>query len=74
MRETTKAHVADRGLEARVHDVNTKAVTSQNKTEIEAIMELLLHHMDTSRLEREIAMRNVEQQTSENAAVQSIGK
>jgi len=74
MRETTKAHVADRGLEARVHDVNTKAVTSQNKTEIESIMELLLHHMDTSRLEREIAMRNVEQQTSENAAVQSIGK
>ena len=74
MRETTKAHVADRGLEARIHDVNTKAVTSQNKTEIEAIMELLLHHMDTSRLEREIAMRNVEQQTSENAAVQSIVK
>ena len=28
--------------------------------------------MDTARLEREIAMRNVEQQTSELAAVESI--
>ena len=72
MRETGKAHNVEKQLEARVHDVNTKAVTAQNKTEIEAIMELLLHHMDTARLEREIAMRNVEQQFSEYAAEQSI--
>ena len=72
MRETGKAHNVEKQLEARVHDVNTKAVTAQNKTEIEAIMELLLHHMDTARLEREIAMRNVEQQSSEYAAEQSI--
>ena len=72
MRETTKAHVAEKTLEARVHDVNTKATTSQNKMEIEAIMELLLHHMDTKRLEREIAMRNEEQKASESAATESI--
>jgi hypothetical protein len=48
-------------LEARVHDVNMRAVTSQNKTEIESIMELLLHHMDTARLEKEIRARNAEQ-------------
>ena len=72
MRETTKAHVAEKTLEARVHDVNTKATTSQNKMEIEAIMELLLHHMDTKRLEREIAMRNEEQKANESAATESI--
>ena len=72
MRETTKAHIADKTAETRVHDVNTKATTSQNKMEIEAIMELLLHHMDTKRLEREIAMRNEEQKANESAATESI--
>jgi light-regulated signal transduction histidine kinase (bacteriophytochrome) len=33
----------------------------QNKTEIEAIVELLLHHMDTNRLNMEIDRRNAEQ-------------
>ena len=62
MRQTAKAHNTETMLEARVHDVNTKAVTSQNKVEIESIMELLLHHMDTARLEKEIAQRDREQQ------------
>jgi len=72
MRQTTKAHATETTLEARVHDVNTRAITSQNKTEIDAIMDLLLHHMDTNRLEREINMRNQEQYEAIRAADQSI--
>ena len=59
-------------LQARVHDVNTKAITSQNRVEIEAISDMLLHHMDTARLEREIAMRNQEQYQAIAQADQSI--
>ena len=72
MRQTTKAHATETTLEARVHDVNTRAITSQNKTEIDAIMDLLLHHMDTNRLEREINMRNQEQYEAIRQADQSI--
>ena len=72
MRQTTKAHNTESVLQARVHDVNTKAITSQNKSEIEAISDLLLHHMDTARLEREIQMRNAEQYAAIESADQSI--
>jgi hypothetical protein len=58
--------------QARVHDVNTKAITSQNRSEIEAISDLLLHHMDTARLEREIQMRNREQYQAIAEADRSI--
>jgi light-regulated signal transduction histidine kinase (bacteriophytochrome) len=47
--------------EVKVNDQNTRAITSQNKTEIDAIVELLLHHMDTGRLMQEIEKRNMEQ-------------
>ena len=72
MRQTAKAHNTEAMLEARVHDVNTKAVTSQNKTEIDAIMELLLHHMDTNRLNQEIDRRNREQTAYTMEAVRDI--
>ena len=72
MRQTAKAHNTESTLEARVHDVNTKAITSQNRSEIEAITDLLLHNMDTARLEREIAMRNQEQYQAIMQADQSI--
>jgi len=72
MRQTAKAHNTESMLEAKVHDVNMRAVSSQNKTEIESIMELLLHHMDTARLEKEIAARNAEQYQYANQSVQSI--
>jgi len=55
-----------------VHDANTRAITSQNRVEIEAIADLLLHNMDTARLEREIQMRNREQYAAMQAADQSI--
>jgi len=72
MRQTAKAHNTESMLEAKVHDVNTRAITTQNKTEIDAIMELLLHHMDTARLEKEIRARNAEQYQYAQSAVNSI--
>jgi Phage P22-like portal protein len=72
MRQTAKAHNTETIAEVKVNDQNTRAITSQNKVEIEAIMELLLHHMDTARLEKEIQMRNVEQARAAEFARQDI--
>jgi hypothetical protein len=72
MRQTAKAHNTETMAEVKVNDQNTRAVTSQNKIEIEAIMELLLHHMDTARLNQEIAKRDREQQDSMRFAESDI--
>jgi hypothetical protein len=72
MRQTAKAHNTETMAEVRVNDQNTRAITSQNKIEIEAITDLLLAHMDTSRLEREIAARNQEQYQYMTEAAQDI--
>jgi ATPase subunit of ABC transporter with duplicated ATPase domains len=61
MEVTAKAHNTETMAEVKVNDQNTRAITSQNKTEIDAIVELLLHHMDTGRLMQEIEKRNMEQ-------------
>ena len=61
MRQVAKAHNTETMAEVRVNDQNTRSITSQNKTEIEAIVQLLLHRMDTSRLSQEIDRRNAEQ-------------
>ena len=61
MEVTAKAHNTETMAEVKVNDQNTRAITSQNKTEIDAIVELLLHHMDTGRLMQEIDKRNMEQ-------------
>ena len=58
--------------EVKLHDQNTRSVTTQNKTEIDALMQLILGHMDTARLEREIQARNQEQGNYMNKAAQSI--
>ena len=58
---TARAHNTETMAEVKVNDQNTRAVTSQNKTEIDAIVQLLLHNMDTSRLIQEIEARNREQ-------------
>ena len=72
MRQTAKAHNTETMAEVKVNDQNTRAITSQNKMEIEAIMELLIHHMDTSRLEREIEKRNAEQYAYMTEAARDI--
>jgi hypothetical protein len=72
MRQTAKAHNTETMAEVKVNDQNTRSITSQNKTEIEAIVQLLLHRMDTSRLNEEIARRNAEQQQYVQFAAQDI--
>ena len=72
MRQTAKAHNTETMAEVKVNDQNTRAITSQNKTEIEAIVQLLLHRMDTSRLNEEIARRNAEQNQYAQFAAQDI--
>jgi len=74
MRQTAKAHNTETMAEVKVNDQNTRAITSQNKVEIEAIMELLLHHMDTRRLNMEIDRRNAEQNQAMRFAQQDIGQ
>ena len=74
MRQTAKAHNTETMAEVKVNDQNTRAITSQNKVEIEAIMELLLHHMDTARLNQEIDRRNAEQFEAMRFAQQDISQ
>ena len=69
---TARAHNTETMAEVKVNDQNTRAVTSQNKTEIDAIVELMLHHMDTQRLINEIEKRNAEQMQYANVAAQDI--
>jgi len=62
--QVKQAHEDQRAMlnaQVKVHDQNTRSITSQNKMEIEALTDLILHHMDTRRLEKEIAARNEEQ-------------
>ena len=74
MRQTAKAHNTETMAEVKVNDQNTRAITSQNKTEIDAIVQLLLHHMDTARLTQEIERRNAEQMQYAQFAAEDIGQ
>jgi len=58
--------------EVKMRDQNTRSLTSQNKTEIEALMKLILGQMDTSRLEAEIMSRNQEQYAMMDRATNAI--
>ena len=69
---TSRAHNTETMAEVKVNDQNTRAVTSQNKTEIDAIVELMVHHMDTQRLIQEIEKRNAEQFKYADAAAMDI--
>ena len=69
---TSRAHNTETMAEVKVNDQNTRAITSQNKTEIDAIVQLLLHHMDTNRLVQEIEKRNAEQMAYAQVAAQDI--
>ena len=74
MRQTAKAHNTETMAEVKVNDQNTRSITSQNKVEIEAIVELLLHNMDTARLNAEIDRRNMEQMRSMEFAAADISQ
>jgi hypothetical protein len=69
---TARAHNTETMAEVKVNDQNTRAVTSQNKTELDAIVQLMLHHMDTSRLMQEIQRRDTDQMQAMTFAAQDI--
>ena len=69
---TSRAHNTETMAEVRVNDQNTRSITSQNKTELDAIVQLLLHNMDTSRILQEIERRNADQLQAAQFAVSDI--
>ena len=69
---TGRAHNTETMAEVKVNDQNTRAVTSQNKTEIDAIVKLLLQRMDTKELIAEIERLNAEQAGYAQTAVSDI--
>jgi hypothetical protein len=71
---TARAHNTETMAEVKVNDQNTRAVTSQNKTELDAIVQMLLHNMDTNRLMQEIDRRNLEQGQYAQFAAQDISE
>ena len=69
---TARAFNTETINEAKVNQTNVKAVTDQNKAELDAIVQLMLHKMDTNRLLQEIERRNREQTDYTALAEQEI--
>lgn len=69
---TARAHNTETMAEVKVNDQNTRSITSQNKTEIDAIVKMLIANLDTRRLEEEISRRNEEQYAYAITAQQDI--
>ena len=59
---TARAHNTETMAEVRVNDQNTRSITSQNKTEIEGLVKILLARMSPNQLLAEIDRLNAEQQ------------
>lgn len=72
MRQMGENERAVLAAEVKMRDQNTRSITSQNKTEIDALVKLIIDNMDTGRLEREISARNREQYGVIDQANQSI--
>jgi hypothetical protein len=74
MQTTAKAHDSELKSESIVNQVNMKAITSQNKTEIDAIVKMLIANLDTSSLEAEMNRRNAEQYAFAEKAASDVGE
>ena len=72
MRVTARAHNTETMAEVRVNDQNTRSITSQNKTEIEAFVKVLLAKMPPDQLIAEIERMNAEQAAYTQAAALDI--
>jgi hypothetical protein len=59
---TARAHNTETMAEVRVNDQNTRSITSQNKTEIDALVKMLIARMSPNQLLAEIDRLNAEQQ------------
>lgn len=60
--QTTKAHDIESAIATKRHDTEARAITAQNVAEINGLVQLLVKHIGTAQLEREIQARNEEQQ------------
>ena len=59
---TARAHNTETMAEVKVNDQNTRSITSQNKTEIDALVKMLIARMSPNQLLAEIDRLNAEQQ------------
>ena len=71
---TARAHNTETMAEVRVNDQNTRSITSQNKTEIDALVKLLLARMPPDQLLAEIERLNAEQFAFAQTAAQDISQ
>ena len=69
---TSRAHNTETIAEVKVNDQNTRAITSQNKTEIDAFVKVLLAKMPPDQLIAEIERLNAEQAQYAQFAAQDI--
>jgi hypothetical protein len=74
MEVTAKAHNTETMAEVKVNDQNTRAITSQNKTEIDALVKMLIARMSPDQLLMEIERLNAEQQQYAMIAAQDISQ
>lgn len=73
MQETGSAHDVEQRNLSLQHSVESKAVSAQNIAEIDGLVQLLIHHLDTKRLEKQIAAKDAQQEAkhSEVASAQT---
>jgi hypothetical protein len=71
---TARAHNTETMAEVRVNDQNTRSITSQNKTEIDALVKMLIARMSPDQLLAEIDRLNAEQQQYAQFAAQDISQ
>ena len=69
---TARAHNTETMAEVKVNDQNTRSITSQNKTEIDAIVKMLIANLDTTAIKAELDRRNEEQYAFAMQAAQDI--
>lgn len=72
MRSTTKAHDIEKIAATKQHDTEVRAITAQNVAEIGGIVDLLLKHIDTQHLEKELEMRNKELTQKSNESAETL--
>jgi len=71
---TARAHNTETMAEVRVNDQNTGSITSQNKTEIDALVKMLIARMPPDQLLAEIERLNAEQFGFAQVAAQDISQ
>lgn len=70
----SRAYNTDTINEAKVNDQNLRAITDQNRSELDAITKLLLKGMDIRQLQAEIARRDAEQTAQAQFAEQEVNQ